>query len=176
VLARPPAFNGTVYEPKPAAEIVLPTANGGQFKLSDYHGKVVLLFFGYTNCPDVCPTTMANLKLAVEQLGADASRVQVVFVTVDPARDNPEGTQRYATTFNPSFLGLSGTEAQLQPVWDGYGVYRELGPKDVNGNYPVTHSARITVIDSKGDLRLSYTYEDPWQDISDDLRLLLGQG
>src|SRR5512139_3882949 len=106
VLARPPQFSGTVYEPKPAAGIALPMAGGQEFRLSDYRGKVVLLFFGYTNCPDVCPTTMANLKQAVEQLGADGKNVRVVFVTVDPARDTPAAVQKFVSAFSPSFIGL----------------------------------------------------------------------
>jgi protein SCO1/2 len=100
----------------------------------------------------------------------------VVFITVDPARDTPEAVQNYVSAFSPSFIGLSGTEAQLQPVWDSYGVYRELGPKDASGNYPVTHSARVTAIDAQGNLRLSYNYDVPWQDIAQDLHLLVDEG
>ena len=169
---RPPEYYGTVYEPKAAEDFSLPRAQGGDFRLSDERGKNVVLFFGFTNCYDVCPTTMANLKQAVSQLGADAGKFQVVFITVDPDRDTPEGIQKYASQFVPSFIGLSGSTAQLEPVWDKYGIFRELGPKDANGNYDVSHTARITVIDSQGNLRLSFTSDAAWQDILHDFKLL----
>jgi protein SCO1 len=96
-LARPPQYYATAYEPKPAPEITLPLSDGGSFHLSDLKGRVVLLFFGFTNCPDICPTTLANLRQVVSQLGPDAvSRVQVVFITVDPNRDTPGKAQEYA--------------------------------------------------------------------------------
>ncbi len=175
ILARPPAFLGTVYESTVAPQIVLPTANGGEFRLSDQKGRVVLLFFGYTYCPDVCPTTLANLKQVVSQLGADAARVQVTFITVDPARDTSDLTQAYAVRFDPSFLGLSGNMTELGNVWSEYGAIRELGPKDANGDYEVTHSTRVTVIDTHGNLRLSFNYDSRWQDILHDLKILLAE-
>jgi len=173
-LRRPPQYFATVYEPKAAPEIALPTASGGSFRLSELKGKAVLIFFGFTNCPDVCPTTMANLRQALTQLGS--KDVQVVFITVDPGRDTPEKVQAYASQFDPSFIGLSGSMAELEPVWTAYGVYRELGPADANGNYDVSHTARVTVIDPKGDLRLSINTDATWQDIVHDLRLLLKEG
>jgi protein SCO1/2 len=176
LLARPPEFYATVYEPKPAAEFKLPTAETGEFRLGEQKGKIVLLFFGYTNCYDVCPTTMANMKQAVAQMGAEAQNVRVVFVTVDPERDTLQGVQKYAAAFDPSFIGLSGTTAELEKVWNQYGVFRELGAKDANGNYEVTHTARITVIDPQGDLRLSINYDATWQDILHDLQLLADDG
>jgi protein SCO1/2 len=175
LLAKPPEFNGTVYEPKAAPGIELSTSSGQMFKLSDQRGKVVLLFFGYTNCPDVCPTTMANLREALSQLGDEAEKVQVVFITVDPNRDTPEAAQRYVSSFDSAFIGLSGTEAELASIWSKYGVYRELGQKDADGNYPVTHTARVTVIDGHGDLRLSINYDVPWQEILADLQLLIAE-
>jgi protein SCO1/2 len=135
-----------------------------------------MLFFGFTHCPDVCPLTMANLKQAVTQLGSNAARVQVVFITVDPARDTPQQAQQYASQYDPSFVGLSGSAAQLEPVWNDYGIYRELGPKDASGNYEITHTARVTVIDPQGKLRLSFTPDTSWQDILHDLQLLLDEG
>lgn len=172
LLARPPEFYGTVYEPKPAADFTLPTADGGQFQLAGQKGRNVLLFFGFTHCADVCPTTLANLKLAFSQLGAKSKDFQVIFITVDPERDTPQVMQKYAASFDPSFLGLSGTPGELEKVWGQYGVYRELGPMDAEGNYEVTHTARITVIDAQGNLRLSLNYDATWQDILHDLRLL----
>jgi protein SCO1/2 len=176
MFARPPEFRGTVYEPKAAPAIDLPGAAGGAFHLGDLKGKVVLLFFGYTHCPDVCPTSMANLKQVVSQLGADGKRVQVVFVTVDPDRDTPQGTQEYASLFDPSFVGLSGSAAELEPVWSSYGIYRELAPQDAAGNYEIAHTARITVIDPAGNLHLSFNADASWQDILHDIQLLLDEG
>ena len=175
IFTKPPSFVGTVYDPKAAPEIALPMADGGEFQLSEQKGRVVLLFFGFTNCPDVCPITMANLKQAVSQLDADASRAQVVFITVDPERDTVAVTQDYASQFDPTFLGLSGSMSELGQVWNNYGVYRELGPKDANGNYEVTHTARVTVIDVQGNLRLSFTADTSWQDILHDVKILLAE-
>ena len=175
LFAKPPSFLGTTYEPLPAPEIDMPLADGTQFRLSDHKGQVVLIFFGYTSCPDVCPTTLSNLKLVMNELGADAERVQVLFVTMDPDRDTPARTQDYASRFYPTFLGLSGPIEQLGKVWGDYGAYRELGPKDENGNYAVTHSSRLTVIDTHGNLRLSFNFDSRWQDILHDVRLLLAE-
>ncbi|MBI3173929.1 MAG: SCO family protein [Chloroflexi bacterium] len=175
LFAKPPSFLGTTYEPLPAPEIDIPLADGTQFRLSDHKGQVILLFFGYTSCPDVCPTTLSNLKLVMNELGADAERVQVLFVTMDPDRDTPARTQDYASRFYPTFLGLSGPIEQLGKVWGDYGAYRELGPKDENGNYAVTHSSRLTVIDTHGNLRLSFNFDSRWQDILHDVRLLLAE-
>lgn len=172
LFAKPPSFLGTTYEPLPAPEIDMPLADGTQFRLSDHKGQVVLIFFGYTSCPDVCPTTLSNLKLVMNELGADAERVQVLFVTMDPDRDTSARTQDYASRFYPTFLGLSGPIEQLGKVWGDYGAYRELGPKDENGNYAVTHSSRLTVIDTHGNLRLSFNFDSRWQDILHDVRLL----
>lgn len=175
LFAKPPSFLGTTYEPVPAPEIDMPLADGTPFRLSDHKGQVVLLFFGYTSCPDVCPTTLSNLKLVMDGLGADAGRVQVLFVTMDPDRDTPARAQDYASRFYPTFLGLSGPIEQLGKVWGDYGAYRELGPKDANGNYAVTHSTRVTAIDTHGNLRLSFNFETRWQDILHDVRLLLAE-
>jgi protein SCO1 len=175
LFAKPPSFLGTTYEPIPAPAIDMPLADGSNFRLSEHKGQVVLLFFGYTYCPDVCPITLANLKQVVSELGADANRVQVLFVTMDPDRDTPERIQEYASRFDPSFIGISGPIEELGKVWGEYGAYRELGSKDANGNYAVTHSSRLTVIDTHGDLRLSFPYETRWQDILHDVKLLLAE-
>jgi len=175
IFAQPPSFLGTVYEPTVAPDIVLPMANGGEFRLSDQKGRIVMLFFGFTYCPDVCPTTLANLKQVVSQLGTDADRVQVAFITVDPERDTSADMQDYASRFNSSFLGLSGSMTELGQVWSDYGVYRKLGPKDANGNYEVTHTARVTVIDAQGNLHLSFNFDTRWQDILHDVKILLDE-
>ena len=168
-------FRGTLYDPAlPAPEIELTLGDGSTFKLSEKRGDVVLLFFGYTSCPDVCPTTLAELRKIKSELGDDADRVQVVYVTVDPDRDTPEKVQQYVSLFNPSFIGLSGSLEELEPVWQDYGVYRQIeGIADSENGYLVTHSARVYLIDKEGNLRLSYSFGTPTDDILHDVMLTL---
>lgn len=173
--AKPADFRGTSYgEPYPVApSIELTQADGKLFRLSDQHGRLVLLFFGYTSCPDVCPTTMAELKLVMDKLGNDANSVQVVFVSVDPARDTPEKIQKYVEHFNPSFIGLTGSVDNLQKIWDGYGVYRSVSQTNSALGYVVDHTARLTLVDADGNLRLSYGFQTPIEDIVHDIKLLI---
>ena len=129
LFGKPDQFRGTYYvEPYPVAgEIELTRADGSVFKLSEERGGVVLLFFGYTSCPDVCPTTLADMKLAIEALKpAEAEQIKVIFITVDPARDTPERVQEYVDHFSTSFIGLSGEESELTKVWIDYGIFREV--------------------------------------------------
>lgn len=176
LFSKPASFRGTTYgEPYPVApEIVLTRADGTSFRLSEARGKVVVLFFGYTSCPDVCPTTLAELKQALEKLGDRADQAQVLFVTVDPQRDTPQRMQEYVDHFNPSFIGLSGSEAQLSKAWNDYGIYREIVNGASTANYSVDHTARITVIDQQGNLRVSFPTDISVDDIVHDLKLLLG--
>jgi protein SCO1 len=167
-------FRGTSYDPPlPAAEFELSQGNGGSFRLSEKRGDVVLLFFGYTSCPDVCPTTLSEMKRVMADLGADAERVQVVFVTVDPKRDTPQKLKEYVSIFNPAFIGLSGSMEELEKVWNDYGVYREEEelPNSATG-YLVNHTARVYLIDRDGNLRLSYSYGTPTDDYVHDLKIL----
>ena len=176
LFSRPAAFRGTMYgEPYPQApEIELTRDNGARFRLSEMRGNVVLLFFGYTSCPDVCPTTMAELKQALETLDKkDAEQVRVLFVTVDPERDTPERVQEYVDHFNPNFIGLSGMESELVKVWNDYGVFREIVRGNSAAGYLINHTARITVIDRDGNLRLSYAFDTSVDSIVHDLKLLL---
>jgi protein SCO1/2 len=176
LFSSPAGFRGTTYgEPYPVAkDIELSRSNGSRFQLSQLRGKAVLLFFGYTSCPDVCPTTLAELKQALEELGEDrAKQVQVLFVTVDPARDSPERVQAYVNQFNPNFIGLSGTESELLQVWHNYGVFREIVDGSSAAGYIVNHTARVTLIDQEGNMRVSFAFETPVEDIVHDLKLLL---
>jgi len=175
LFSKPASFRGTTYaEPYPVApEIELTRANGTRFRLSETRGKVVALFFGYTSCPDVCPTTMAELKQALEKLGNKADQVQVLFVTVDPQRDTPERVQEYVSHFNSSFVGLSGSESDLAKVWNDYGVFVEIVDGASAAGYLVNHTARVTLIDQQGNLRVSFPFETPVEDVVHDLNLLL---
>jgi len=175
LFAKPPSFNGTSYnEPYPTApQIELTKSNGETFRLSDQRGKIVLLFFGYTSCPDVCPTTLAELNQVMDGLGDKADLVQVIFVSVDPERDTPEKIQQYAGHFHQDFIGLSGSTDELKTIWDSYGVFREeVEPNSALG-YIVNHTARTYLIDADGNLRLSYGFQTPVEDIVSDLKTLL---
>jgi protein SCO1/2 len=167
-------YRGTEYgEPyPPAPQIELVKSNGETFKLSDQKGKAVLLFFGYTSCPDVCPTTLAELKSAMEGVKA-AEQVQVVFISVDPKRDTPEKIQQYVNNFNENFIGLSGSMSELETIWSDYGIFREEVQSDSAFGYTVNHTARVYLIDLDGNLRLSYGFQTPAEDITHDLNLLL---
>jgi protein SCO1/2 len=169
LFSRAGEFRGTTYgEPYPvAADFELTRFDGSLFRLGDLRGRIVLLFFGYTSCPDVCPTTLAELNQALKELGAArAEDVQVVFVTVDPGRDDPVRVQEYVNHFNPDFIGLSGTEPKLAAVWNAYGIFREI----VNS---VDHTARVTLIDRQGNMRVSFGVDTPVEDIVHDLHLVL---
>jgi protein SCO1/2 len=175
-LSQPAAFRGTTYgEPyPPAPEIELTQANGQTFRLSGQKGKIVLLFFGYTSCADVCPTTMAELKLVVDELGDNADSVRVVFITVDPERDTPAKVQEYANHFSSKFIGLSGSAGKLKKTWSDYGIFRAIIPaENSESGYSVDHTARIMLIDEDGSLRLSYGFQTPVDDIVHDIKLLL---
>jgi protein SCO1/2 len=178
LFSKPAGFRGTIYaEPYPPAPVfALTRADGTRFLSTQTRGEVTLLFFGYTSCPDVCPTTLAELNQAMGQLGGEADRVQVVFVTVDPGRDTPSRVQEYVNHFNPDFIGLSGTEEELTKVWSDYGVYREIVEGTSALGYLVDHTARVTLIDPDGNLRISFSFETPVDDIVHDLKLILKEG
>ncbi|HUE99381.1 MAG TPA: SCO family protein [Anaerolineales bacterium] len=175
LFSKPASFRGTTYaEPYPvASEIELTHENGTSFRLSGRRGKVVALFFGYTSCPDICPTTMAELNQALGKLGNQADQVQVLFITVDPQRDTPERVQEYVNHFNPSFVGLSGSVSELAKVWNDYGVFVEIVDGTSAAGYLVNHTARVTLIDQQGNLRVSFPFDTPVEDVVHDLNLLL---
>ena len=172
----PYQYQGSVIDPPiPAAEFGLQTADGQYFRLMDQRGKVVLLFFGYTGCPDVCPTTLSEYKQIYQDLGEQARDVAFVFVTVDPDRDTPEKIAEYVGRFHPDFVGLSGTEEQLQPVWEGYFVSRIVEPHDPGEHYLVDHTARIYGIDKNGNLRLTFPFGLGPEVVAEDVRGLLAE-
>ena len=138
------------------ADFSLPDTSGKMRTMADFKGKVVVLFFGYTHCPDVCPTTMAELSQALQQLGPkDAQRVQVLFVTVDPERDTPELLAQYVPAFNPAFIGLRpASDAQLVKVAKDFRVYYAKVPGKTPDSYTMDHTAASYVFDPDGKLRL----------------------
>jgi len=147
--------------------------NGKPRTLADFRGKVVVMFFGYTHCPDVCPTTMADLAAAMKKLGPDADQVQVLFVTVDPERDTPELLGKYVPAFHPGFLGLRGsTEATARTAKDFKILYQKQ-PGQTPGTYTVDHSAGSFVFDTQGRLRLYVSYGQGPDVFAHDIGLLL---
>jgi protein SCO1 len=161
-----PVFKGgAINPPFPAAEIKLTDHNGQPFTLSGQRGKVVLVYFGYTNCPDECPLTMAHVNQALQSIGDSAKNVQVVMVTTDPERDTSQVLKDYMANFNPTFLGLTGTTEELQKVWSDYGVTVEDGGE--------THSTFLYVIDPAGNLRETFLPDSVPADIGADVGLLL---
>jgi protein SCO1/2 len=172
---QPYHFKGTEYiDPQPAPDFVLTGSDGSDLRLSEMQGRVVLLFFGYTSCPDVCPATLADAKRILDGLGEDAAKTEYLFVTVDPDRDTPEVLQKYLAHFDPTIVGLTGSPDTLAQVWKDYGIFVEKTPPEAPAvGYGVSHTARVFVIDSAGRLRLSYSFGTPFQDILQDVRELL---
>ena len=168
-------FRGSVWsQPIAATDFTLTDQHGQPFRLSAQLGKVVLLFFGYTSCPDVCPTTLSAWKRVHEELGDEAGRVRFVFVTVDPERDTPERLGVHMDLFNPDFIALTGTLDELEPVYEAYGVYYEKveAPESALG-YLVNHTSSGYVIDPQGNWRLRHAFGTMSADIVHDIRELL---
>ena len=138
-----------------------------------YRGSLVLLYFGYTHCPDVCPTTLAALGSALGRLGAEANQVKVLFVTVDPARDTAPVLKRYMSYFGPQFIGLRGDDEALRPLIRRYRVAYHRDPPDQNGNYAVEHSSIVFVFDANGRARLLARDSDAPDAVAQDLHRLL---
>jgi protein SCO1/2 len=145
--------------------------HGRRRTLADFKGKVVVLVFGFTSCPDVCPTTLAEFAGVLRTMGKDAGRVQVLFVTLDPARDTQHLLSEYVPSFHPSFLGLRGTDTQTRQVAREFRVfYRKVS---IGGNYTLDHSTHSYVFDADGRLRLFLRMGLPARDIAHDIRILL---
>lgn len=159
-----------------ARDFQLPDHDGQPRSLKDFRGKLVFVFFGYTQCPDVCPTTMSELAEAKRLLGADGERVQGLFVTVDPERDLPEVLKAYMANFDPTFLGLRGTPEQLAALAREYKIYYKKAAGSTPTSYTVDHSAGSYVYDTNGRLRLYTRYGTGAQALASDLKLLLQSG
>lgn len=168
-------FAAHVYDPPRAiSDFTLTDQNDESFRLSDTNGTVRLLYFGYTNCPDICPTTLLTWKQVREELGDDADDVTFVMVTVDPEHDTPDVLKRYVTAFHPSFIGLTGSIEQLTRVWAEFGVQvqKEPMPESAAG-YSVGHTASVFALDREGRLRLKFPFGATPERIAADLRRLM---
>ncbi len=173
-----PEYKGTdITGAEFGRHLALTDHNGRAVTLETFRGKLVVLFFGYTHCPDVCPTTLSDLARALKLMAPEvAAKVQVLFVTVDPERDTPEILKAYVPYFNPTFLGLYGTPAQVEEAAREFKVvYRKHVEPGATG-YLVDHSAGSYVLDASGRIRLYLPFAHPAQDIAHDLSTLAGAG
>ena len=158
----------------PDLSFTLTSDHGKTVHGSDYAGHVVMLYFGYTHCPDVCPTTLATIARALKKLGARAKDVRVLFVSVDPNRDTPAALRDYTAAFSPQMIGLTGTQDQLRALSKRYRVTYGYGKTYPKGNYTVSHSSAIFVFDRKGRVRLLMQEQNGAKAMAADLSRLLG--
>ena len=170
----PPKFKSTdITGVDYGRSLELTDHNGKPRRLEDFRGKAVVVFFGFTRCPDVCPTTLADAAQAMKQLGPDADRVQVLLVTVDPERDTQQVLADYVTAFDARFLGMVGDLEATRRAAKEFKVYFEKRPGKTPDGYSIDHSAQSYVIDPQGRLRLFVRHDRIAEDLAHDLRVLL---
>jgi protein SCO1/2 len=157
-------------------QYALPDQNGQPRTPADFKGKVTVVFFGYTQCPDVCPTTMAELAQVKKALGKDGERLQAVFVSVDPERDTPQVLKGYVGSFDPSFVALRGTPEQTAATAKAFKVFYAKAPGKTPGSYTVDHSAGSYVFDTQGRVRLFESYGKGVEALAADVMALLAAG
>jgi protein SCO1/2 len=171
----PYEWHGTLYDPpRPAPSVQLRAHDGSRFDLSEETGRVVLIYFGYIHCPDICPATLGNLASLLDDLGDQASEVQVVFVTVDPERDTLPSLSAYLDAFDPTFLGLRGDRPETERILASYGVY--AGMDEPNASNLIEHSARLFLVDKDGILLAHYPWDVPRDDLKADVLHALASG
>jgi protein SCO1/2 len=169
-----PAFKGIDITGAPYGQgFSLTDFNGQPRTLADFQGRVVMLFFGFVQCPDVCPTALSRAAAVMEQLGPQAGQVQLLFVTVDPERDTPELLREYMAAFDPSFVALTGTDEQIKAAADQFRVYYQKIP--TGSSYTMDHTALSYLIDRQGRLRVALRHEQGVDEYAADIRLLLAE-
>jgi protein SCO1/2 len=156
-----------------AKDFALTDHTGKPRTLADFKGKAVVVFFGFMNCPDVCPTTMAEMASVMKQLGPQADRVQVLFITVDPERDTPELLAKYVPAFDPRFLGLTGDKAAIEKVAKEFRVFYQKSPGKEPGSYSMDHTSGSYVFDPQGRIRLFVRHGQGGEPLAHDLKVLL---
>ncbi|MBB6577380.1 protein SCO1/2 [Comamonas odontotermitis] len=156
-----------------AQDFAMPDQNGQRRTMADFQGKVTLLFFGYTQCPDVCPTTLSDLAAVKQKLGAKGDKLQVVFVSVDPARDTPEMLKSYIANFDPSFLALRGSDEELAKMAKDFKIYYKKVDGQTPASYTMDHTAGDYIFDPQGRLRLYSRYGTPVDTLAKDIELLI---
>jgi protein SCO1 len=172
---QPPVFHGIVSQVPPrAADFTLTAHTGKSIRLGDFQGKLVLLYFGYTYCPGICPTTLGEVAQALQALGPKAAeKMQVLMVSVDPERDTPARLASYLTHFNSSFLGLTGTPEEIASTAAAYGIYYKKYEETPANGYVVDHTSMVIVVNEKGFVQLLFPFGTPAQAMADDLAALL---
>ena len=169
-----PQFRGVdITGAEYARNLSLPDQNGQLRTLADFKGKVTVVFFGYTQCPDVCPTTMVELAQVKKALGSDGERVQGLFVSIDPERDTPEILKAYMASFDPSFVALRGTPEQTLAVAKEFKVFYAKVPGKTEGSYTMDHTAGSYILDGNGKVRLFERYGGGVEALTADLKVLL---
>jgi len=156
-----------------ARDFQLPDTEGKVRALGDFKGKAVIVFFGYTQCPDACPTTLAEIAAAKKLLGPDGARVQPVLISIDPERDQPAMLKAYVGNFGPDFIALRGTPEQTAAVAKDFKVFVRKAPDSTPGGYSMDHSAASYIYDPQGRLRLYVRYNGGAESLAHDLRLIL---
>jgi protein SCO1/2 len=171
-----PFRGGVLDPPRPAPDFALRQPDGKPFRLSGHRGQVVVMTFGYTFCPDICPTTLAEFAQIRSRLGPAANDVRFVFITVDPERDTPQRLRAYTAAFDPTFIGLTGSDRDLEAIRKAYGVTaHKRVVAGTSAAFLVDHSALIYVIDREGRLRLLFPFGTSVADMTHDIRLLTGR-
>lgn len=162
--------------PEPVGDFMLVDQQGRQFRLSEAGGKVRVVYFGYTSCPDICPTTLWEWKTIKQNLGASADDVRFIMVTVDPGIDTPDVMKRFLGLFDPSFIGLTGAPSDVAMVWDAFGVRTDV--VELSGSYAghaISHSTSMYVLDNENQLRMKIPFSEEPEDAAQDIRLLLSR-
>ena len=174
-LPSPYPWHGTAYDPpRPAPSIQLPASDGTLFDLSAEAGRVVVVYFGYIHCPDICPATLGNLAALMGDLGERASGLRVVFITVDPERDTLPALADYLLAFDPTFIGLRGERPETERILAAYGVY--AGMDEAAASHEIEHSARLFLVDKDGNLLAHYLWDAARPDLLADLEHALADG
>ena len=167
---RPPEMHGIVMQsPQSLTDFSMDASTGERVSLSDFRGKPVLVYFGYTFCPDVCPTTLSDLDTMMTTLGKKADDVQVLMISVDPERDTPEQLASYMAYFDPRFIGMTGTADEIDAAATQFGVYYEAHEGTPESGYLVDHTATVALVDKEGYLREIFSYGTPGEDIAADV-------
>ena len=176
LVRQPHEFSGFLLEsPIVKGKFTLQDHTGAPVAFSDFEGKVTLIYYGYTYCPDVCPSTLSEMSQMMEELGRRADEVQVIMVSVDPERDTPEKLNEYVTYFHPDFIGLTGTEEQLVAATAPYGIFYEKHDGSEASGYLIDHSAGVLLFDEKGYLKLMFPYAVRGEDMAEDVQYFLGR-
>ena len=173
----PYQYHGSIIDPPiKAGAIELIQQDEGIFRLADQEGKMALIFFGYTNCPDICPATLTEFQNIYQGLKEKVEKVQFIFITVDPERDTPQRLREYVGFFNSNFIALTADRKELEKVWKAYGVFQQKQDAGSAAGYLVDHSTRMYLVDEVGNLVITYPFGFESEKIIEDVQNMLEQG